>query len=132
MPLSAITDPAAVRSAIAEYDHLGQEVFLRTYGFGRSHKYFLAYGGREYDSNLRVEVKGTTGGAASVLLTANEVQHAREFAEHVVLFVVSGIVLHREPGAAPRASGGIPHVFEPWNIDGCALRPVAYECVLPV
>jgi hypothetical protein len=79
---------------------------------------------------LRVEVKGTTGGGASVLLTANEVAHARAQAPHVALFVVSEIRLQREP--EPVASGGTVRILEPWDIGACELRPVAYECVLPV
>jgi hypothetical protein len=258
MPLSDITDPAAVRSAIAEYDRLGRDDFLRRYHFGRAREYFLIHEGGEYDSKailgaahgyqfpdrgplrpqdftggdastarrlrelgfdverrarstnsvqpagdraqslaeelvedvanplrgggqgrglsgperkavelcavemakthyrarwdtvedvgatrcydlecrsgdrvLRVEVKGTTGRASSILLTANEVEHARASAGQVALYVVSGIALHREPGAPPSASGGTPRIFEPWDIAQCSLRPVAYECTLP-
>jgi 5-methylcytosine-specific restriction protein A len=39
-----------VHQAIAEYDALGREVFLRKYGFGRSRGYVLHYRGRTYDS----------------------------------------------------------------------------------
>ncbi len=87
---------------------------------------------RSGDRFLRVEVKGTTGRSVSVLLTANEVEHARRLEGHVALFVVSDIVLHRENGAEPRASGGTPHIFEPWEIDRFSLRPVAFECTLPM
>lgn len=86
---------------------------------------------RSGDRFLRVEVKGTTGGAESILVTANEVEHARQLGEHVALFVVSGIVLHREPGSQPTASGGTARIFEPWDIDRFSLRPIAYECAIP-
>lgn len=86
---------------------------------------------RSGDRYLRVEVKGTTGRGDSVLLTANEVLHARAQAPHVALFVVSGIQLRRESGSDPVASGGSVRIFEPWEVDACALRPVAYECGLP-
>ena len=86
---------------------------------------------RSGDRFLRVEVKGTTGGGDAVLLTANEVAHARAHAPHVALFVVGGIQLRCEPGADPVASGGSVRIFEPWVVDACGLRPVAYECALP-
>lgn len=86
---------------------------------------------RSGDRFLRVEVKGTTGSASSVFVTANEVEHARATAGNVALFVVSEIVLQRAPGEEPSASGGSFRVFEPWDIGQCSLRPVAYECTLP-
>lgn len=49
MGLSSLT-VSAVEAAIAEYDTLGQEAFLRQYGFGRSQKYLLVFAGRSYDS----------------------------------------------------------------------------------
>jgi hypothetical protein len=48
--LSDLTDPAAVRSAIAEYDDLGRDQFLAKYRFRKAHRYFLLHDGREYDS----------------------------------------------------------------------------------
>jgi hypothetical protein len=50
MPLSELTDRAAVFKAIAEYDHVGREVFLERYGFGRSRGYVLRFDGKDYDS----------------------------------------------------------------------------------
>jgi hypothetical protein len=79
---------------------------------------------------LRVEVKGTTGSGASVLLTANEVTHARVQTPHVALFVVSEIRLQRGP--EPVASGGMVRILEPWDIGACELRAVAFECALPI
>lgn len=40
----------AVLEAIREYDELGGELFLRTYGFEGSRSYFLVHEGRRYDS----------------------------------------------------------------------------------
>ena len=45
-----VTNPDAVRSAIREYDALGQEAFLAKYGFKRATKFVVVDGGREYDS----------------------------------------------------------------------------------
>lgn len=54
MPLSELTDPAAVNKAIEEYDLLGQDAFLNRYGFRRSRTYVLRHGGRDYDSKAIV------------------------------------------------------------------------------
>ena len=40
----------SVLEAIAEYDRLGQEEFLRTHDFGQAVAYWLEYQGRRYDS----------------------------------------------------------------------------------
>lgn len=46
----------AVHQAIAEFDELGREPFLRTYGFGTAKDYMLLVDGREYDSKAIVAV----------------------------------------------------------------------------
>jgi hypothetical protein len=48
--ISDLTERAAVLAAISEYDQLGQESFLKKYGFGKSTKFILRHEGREYDS----------------------------------------------------------------------------------
>jgi 5-methylcytosine-specific restriction enzyme A len=40
----------AVLNAIAEFDTLHRDEFLKKYGFGRSRGYFLIYNDRRYDS----------------------------------------------------------------------------------
>jgi 5-methylcytosine-specific restriction protein B len=54
MALAELTDPTAVRKATEEADTLGRLAFLDKYGFGPSHKYFLIYEGRRYDSKAIV------------------------------------------------------------------------------
>ena len=46
----------AVRQAIAEFDQLGRDTFLRTYGFGSAKDYTLLVDGKEYDSKAIVAV----------------------------------------------------------------------------
>jgi 5-methylcytosine-specific restriction protein A len=46
----------AVRQAIAEFDQLRRETFLRTYGFGTAKDYMLLVDGNEYDSKAVVAV----------------------------------------------------------------------------
>jgi hypothetical protein len=49
MSLTDLT-PEAVRQAIAEFDRLGRDSFLNTYGFGRARGYFLVHNGQAYHS----------------------------------------------------------------------------------
>ena len=46
--------PAGVRAAIAEFDRLGRDAFLRSTGFGRAKAYYLQHNGRLYDSKAIV------------------------------------------------------------------------------
>jgi hypothetical protein len=75
-----------------------------------------------------VEVKGTTGDGGSVLVTKNGVEHAQKHFPHVSLFVVSGIELDQKSGAA---IGGKIRVLAPWDIKGCKLVPLSYQCLIP-
>ena len=45
-----------VENAMAEFDQLGQEPFLKRYGFGRARRYFLIHDGRRNDSMAVVGV----------------------------------------------------------------------------
>lgn len=51
-PLTSI----AVHGAISEFNRLGREAFLRTYGFGTAKDYMLLVDGKEYDSKAIVAV----------------------------------------------------------------------------
>lgn len=50
MALSDLTDPAAVRKALREYDQLGRDRFLQRYGFKPARTYFVLHEGRAYTS----------------------------------------------------------------------------------
>lgn len=56
MPLSDVTEPAAVLAAIAEYDVLGPERFLKQFGYRPSRTYLLEHQGRTYDSKAIIGV----------------------------------------------------------------------------
>jgi hypothetical protein len=77
---------------------------------------------------LHVEVKGTTGTAAAVELTRNEVTHARAY-RHPVLAVVEGVELDR--GSRPDAAAGRLRLFAPWVIDEGALEALTFSYQLP-
>lgn len=48
--LAGLSDPAAVRAALQEFDSLGRNAFLERYGFRKARTYFLVEKGRSYDS----------------------------------------------------------------------------------
>lgn len=81
---------------------------------------------RRNDDELRVEVKGTRGGSGEILVTANEVQHAREHGA-VALAIVSAIAVHRGSDGKPIADGGQLTWHRPWSVDQGKLVPLAYS-----
>lgn len=54
MAISDITGPQPILDAIAEFDRLGSDGFLRKYGFGPSRSYWLLHNGKRYDSKAIV------------------------------------------------------------------------------
>ena len=50
MAVADIRNPESIRRAVAEFDELGRDAFLKKYGFGRARSYFLIVEGRRYDS----------------------------------------------------------------------------------
>ncbi len=82
------------------------------------------------NEELHVEVKGTTSGGMTILLTANEVAHARQAYPNVALFLVHGIEL-RSIQDSVEAYGGTVRVIEPWNIELSRLEATEYRCQLP-
>lgn len=75
---------------------------------------------------LRVEVKGTRSDSGEILVTANEVQHAREHSA-VALAIVSGIRVRRGTDGKPIAEGGALRWHRPWSVDQGQLVPLAYS-----
>jgi hypothetical protein len=78
--------------------------------------------------SLRVEVKGTTGQAAAVILTRNEVLAARADPDAAVLAIVHGITLDRLSGTA---RGGRLKIISPWRPEDRDLTPIAYRYQVP-
>ncbi|MCF4122178.1 HNH endonuclease [Antribacter sp. KLBMP9083] len=50
MALADLTDPEAVRRAIAEFDAIGRDTFLKRYGFDPAKDYFIVVDDKMYDS----------------------------------------------------------------------------------
>jgi hypothetical protein len=78
---------------------------------------------------LHVEVKGTTSSGRSVLLTPNEVHHARTTVAELALFVVANIQVAQD-AAQLQATGGDVQLIMPWTIVEQSLRAVGYEYLL--
>jgi hypothetical protein len=82
-------------------------------------------------SELRVEVKGTTTEGNRILLTRNEVTHARRVFPRVALYVLARIELSVPDDEACVAKGGIEIVRDPWDIRAGQLQALAYEYGVP-
>lgn len=103
-------------------------------------RYHIEERGRPYDllctsktdptQTLHVEVKGTQGSGESVILTANEVAHARRNRHRMHLVVVHSIRLIGVPGSARKAAGGRLLLLKRWSPAPAALTPLAYYCQL--
>ncbi len=50
----AVVDVQAMRTAIAEFNELGREQFLKRYGLFRSSKFYLIFNQRIYDTKVLV------------------------------------------------------------------------------
>lgn len=78
---------------------------------------------------LHVEVKGTTSDGSQVILTRNEVEHARNYYPGVALFVLAQIQI--EQGSTKDPRGGVKHILDPWNVDEGTRSPLAFMYTLP-
>jgi hypothetical protein len=105
--------------------------------FGASWEVIDVHGSESFDlkcvkggEEKHVEVKGTTTMGQEVILTPNEVHHARTHTD-TALFVLTQIDIERTQDGGVRASGGIPIVLDPWIIAHGVLRPVGFRYELP-
>jgi ribosomal protein L37AE/L43A len=84
---------------------------------------FLATRGKEI---RYIEVKGTTGEGASIILTHGEVKHVRANRNASALVVVAQITLSKS-GSDYVGSGGVVTVHEdPWTLEDLMLEPTEY------
>jgi hypothetical protein len=96
------------------------------------------HGNQSYDLVCRrdgkvkhVEVKGTTTGGTEVILTPNEVRHAREY-QGTALFILSNIVVERSEDGIVIARGGDTRVYDPWSMDDGMLLPLGFRYQCPM
>ena len=85
---------------------------------------------RRGDEVKHVEVKGTTTDGAEVILTPNEVTHARKN-PCTALFVLSGITIERAEDGTVTATGGKHRCYDPWRLDDGTLTPVGFRYQVP-
>jgi hypothetical protein len=86
---------------------------------------------RRGDEVKHVEVKGTTTDGAEVILTPNEVRHAREYS-CTALFVVSDITVGPAEDGTVIVAGGKQHLCDPWRLDDGMLTPLGFRYQVPV
>jgi hypothetical protein len=80
---------------------------------------------------VRVEVKGSTGKAVHVVVTAGEVENARGTDWRTDLFVVSGISVRRTLSGEVVAEGGTKRLIESWNPKDTELIATVFRCSVP-
>jgi hypothetical protein len=88
---------------------------------GKSYDFYC----RSEDDELFVEVKGTTSGGDSIILTRNEVLLHQECHPNNCLIVVHDIHLAGN-GDDVTASGGVLEIQAPWLIEADRLKVVSY------
>ena len=86
---------------------------------------------RQGDEEIHIEVKGTTTEGKSILLTKNEVKHAKDFYPKNALIVVSNITLVKDENGKINAEGGNTEIFQPWKLEQEYLVPLSYKYTIP-
>lgn len=114
----------AMQKAKAFYEEQGWKVF----DVSTTHSYDLLCKADDKEE-LHVEVKGTTSDGTQILLTANEVRHARDHYPKVALFILSRIQV--DPTSIEKLQAGEIQILEPWSIDEGILSPLAFTYDLP-
>src|SRR3989442_8518313 len=74
-----------------------------------------------------IEVKGTTGDGASVILTRGEVVHARNNSQECALVVVSGLSLAKTGDEWVASEGVISTHLDPWSPEEDRLEALQYR-----
>lgn len=80
---------------------------------------------------LRVEVKGTTTDGTQIILTRNEVAHARDQHPHVELFITSHIQITFPRKNDPQVGGGEDTILAAWYPEDAALSALSYVYTVP-
>lgn len=113
----------AVDWALSHYSSLGYDV--KDVGGTESYDVLAV----DDQQELHIEVKGSSGMAETVELTANEVDHAAAADTHLV--VVDLIDWRRAPDGTVETSGGRIRVWESWTPTQISLKPTRYRYQLP-
>jgi hypothetical protein len=110
----------AMRLASEHLKRLGWQIIKDT-SRNRPYDYYCS----TLDTDLYVEVKGTTSRGMSIILTAGEVRHNRTMYPHTALIIVSGICLSGISRAD--TSGGTLNMVSPWSVKQSRLQVTQYR-----
>ena len=103
MALSDLTEKAVLH-AIAEFDALHREPFLKKYGFSKSSGYFLVYKGKSYDSKaIAGAAHAYIGGVFQPLRASNLVEVTRRSLDATALEPDEMLMEVELPVAQPRS-----------------------------
>lgn len=122
--IRAATEQHAMRAAQAHYEGDGWEV-------GDVHatqSFDLVC--RKGPEEKHVEVKGSGTQPNEIILTPNEVRHARAY-NSCALFVLGNIHIEVSEDGTVSPSGGICRIYDPWTPEEDALTPIGYRYLLP-
>jgi hypothetical protein len=119
----AAVEAHAMNMAREHYEALGAEVTDKS--AKESYDFAVDINGEEW----HIEVKGTQTKGESVLLSRNEVTHARTH-PRTALFIVSEIVVTLSEDGVQTAGGNVQR-FHPWDIEAGSLTPTGYEWTQP-
>lgn len=122
--LEELTDPSAVRQAIARFDELGRDAFLRRHGFGPARRFWLVVDGKRYDSKAIAGVAwgfqhaGGTRWLRSADFSGGDATVRRKLEELGFSVVTEGSTVgSQQPGAAASpvgASSGTESAGKTW------------------
>ena len=82
--------------------------------------------------NKYIEVKGTTKSGTKVIVTYNEVEHAKSNAGKCTLFILHNITVTKDSNGGYLATDGEENIIDPWIPLDDLLTPISYRYeVLP-
>ncbi len=115
----------AMNVAKEELQNLGFSNFKRT-AERECYDYMCEYG----ESSYYVEVKGTQTPGMSVILTRNEVEHAKQFPNNSIFVIVHSVKVRRN-GSSFHVSEGLTRVHSPWTLRSDTVEPIHFKWILP-
>lgn len=83
------------------------------------------------DVTFYVEVKGTQTTGESIILTKNEVEHAKHFQNNSIFIIVRSIKVEPK-GDSSDVSQGTPDVHNPWILDLESVQPTHFKWSPPI
>jgi hypothetical protein len=76
---------------------------------------------------LYVEVKGTASDGKEIILTPNEVKHARDNYPNTALVIISNLKVSSDSSGKLRVEGGKIQMLSPWQPEQESLTPIGFK-----